>query len=416
MNYSKVQFIAWELNTGPKNAYRPDTFNLHDLAGYYPGICYQADQRFDVLGQCHDIEARVKFTEAAIKAAAQRSNIDKSASTLKVFLAPEFLFRGAGGAYLHDLLNGWVGAAPADFVLTSTPYASKWPGLFGSLQALVASDDYKDWVFVFGTAISASFATVLYPLPKTTSSKAYIDWRQAAEIYNTSLVQLGGKANTNINYASRKQYISGIDFLRYYPYSITAFLKHNVKPLDSNAVKYVVETAKEAGAVFTLNSVNGPDGKALNFGLEICLDHSASGGIDPATGYYRNNFGRLRNAGKSVKLQLVPSAGMSLVDASIRLETTPGKPSTSYAFNCDGLNNLTSDTGNNSHSQLWNGANGAPVPAANKLLEINGGVPCSGTQVAPVASSVTTTFGSVNDNQLWANGAGAVRVLNSLPL
>lgn len=416
MNYTKVQFIAWEVNTGPKDLYSPDSFNQHDLLGYYPGICTQNDNRFDVLSQCQDIEARVKFTEAAIATALQRKNIDKSTSTLKVFIAPEFLFRGAGGAYLHDLINGWVGSAPADFALGTASYATKWPGLFGSLQALVAKDEFKDWVFVFGTAISASFATYLYPLPRTSGTKAYVDLSKKAEIYNTALVQLGGRANININYASRKQYISGIDFLRYYRYSNAAFLKNNVQPLDSNSRQYVVETDKEAGAVFTLNSVNDASGKAINFGLEICLDHAVSGGINPSTSLYRNNFGRLRNANKFVKLQLVPSAGMSLIPDSIRLEPGKAKTPTSYAFNCDGLNNLVPGAGNSSHSQLWNGANGAAVPAANKLLEVNGGVASANTDVSTVASSVSTSFGNVASNALWSNGAGSVRVLNSLPL
>jgi hypothetical protein len=346
----------------------------------------------------------------------QRKNIDKSTSTLKVFIAPEFLFRGAGGAYLHDLINGWVGPAPADFALGTASYANKWPGLFGSLQALVAKDDFKDWVFVFGTAISASFATYLYPLPRASGTKAYVDLSKKAEIYNTALVQLGGKANININYASRKQYISGIDFLRYYRYSNEVFLNDKVQPLDSNTRQYVVETDKEAGAVFTLNSVNDASGKAINFGLEICLDHAVSGGINPSTSRYRNNFGRLRNANKFVKLQLVPSAGMSLTPASIRLEPGTAKTPNSYAFNCDGLNNLVSGAGNNSHSQLWNGANGAAVPTANKLLEVNGGATSANTEVSTVASSISTSFGNVSSSVLWSNGAGSIRVINSLPL
>lgn len=415
MNYSQVQFISWEINSGPKTVYDPKSFVPKNLGSYYPGICSSAiDNRFDVLSQCQDIDARVKFTEAAIKAAQQSSNLDKSSSTLKVFMAPEFLYRGAGGAYLHDLINGWAAAAPADFALDKSAFASKWSGLFGGLQALVADDAFKDWVFVFGTAISASFATNLVPSPRTPDSKAIIDLSKPAEIYNSALVQLGGKANTSVNYASRKHYISHIDFLKNYFYSNITFLKDGVAPLDPNTIKSVVETGPEGGALFNLSNVNDNAGKPLNFGLEICLDHAASGGLDPKTNWYTNRYGRIRNANKYVKLQLIPSAGMSLVDASIRLE--PGTASTpnSYAFNCDGLGNLNNTSG--SHTQVWNGANGAAVPPANKLFEASGGAALTNTVVTAVANSVNASSGNVAATTLWSNGAGSVRVIKPLSL
>lgn len=414
MNYTHVQFISWEINTGPKTVYNPASFNPKDLTGYYPGISSQNDKRFDVLGQCQDIEARVKFTEAAIKAAQHSTNIDKNRSTLKIFMAPEFLYRGAGGAYLHDLINGWYGPAPDDFMLNNTPYAKAWTGLFGNLQALVANNLFEHWIFVFGTTISASFATTLTPTPRTPDSKAYIDFTKPAEIYNTALVQLGGASNTNVNYASRKHYISAIDFLKYYMYNNVTFLKDHVTPLDANSLRFVEETTQEGGALFNLNNVNNVNGKPINFGLEICLDHAASGGIDTKTNSYYNHFGRIRNANKYVKLQLVPSAGMSLVDASIRLEPSTASTPNAYAFNCDGLGNLNRTPG--CHTQIWNGANGAEVLNDNKLFEASSGEPLANTTVSAVHSNTTASFGNVTANDLWANDAGSIRVMNSLAL
>ena len=103
--YSKVQFIAWEIYTGA--VYGPSG------ADHYAGLAPAAgDRRFHVLSQCLDIMARVEFTRRAIETAYKNAQADSK--TLKIFMAPEFLYRGAAGAYFYDLLNGWE-KAPASF-------------------------------------------------------------------------------------------------------------------------------------------------------------------------------------------------------------------------------------------------------------------------------------------------------------
>ncbi len=409
MNYTHVQFISWELNTGPRTINIPGNSAPADLTGYYPGLSSSTNGVMDILSQCQDIEARIKFTEQALLGAAKAGNIDKSATTLKVFLAPEFLYRGAGGAYLHDLLNGWNGPAPAAFQLTDPVLAQNWPGLFGGLRALVNNDTFKDWVIAFGTAISASFATKLDPLPQTAATKAVVDMTVPAEIYNTSLIQLGGQGNDSVCYTSRKHYKSAIDFLKY-GFVAKQFLKDNTATLDANTIALVQEDVDEGGAAFTLAGVNTGDGVSLNLGMEICLDHAVSGGFNSATHRYNNSFGRLRNAGRFVKIQLVPSAGMSLVGPSIRLE-----PGNSYAFNCDGLNTLP-PLSSGCHIQIWRGPVVDVVAPGNKLLEANNGAMGTNGSVQTVPGSVVTRRGTVPAEQLWIKGAGHTRVLNTLPL
>lgn len=401
-NYDKVQFISWELYTGP----------LHGAdgngPGWYSGLLNPApDKRLDALGQCWDIEARIAFTADAIKKAKANSGPNNK-STLKVFMAPEFLYRGAGGAYLHDLIDGWVGHAPDEFHLPA-PYAGPWPGLFDGLRALVARDDYEDWVFVFGTALSASF-----PAAKAANGKYLLDPAKMGEIYNSALIQRGGAANGASRYLSRKQYISSIDFVN----RLGAAIQHspdNVAPFDPAAViPCDMLGVTEGGAVFRLPGVNDAAGKPIDFGIEICLDHARSGGG-------ANPFGRIRTAGQYVKLQLVPSGGMALVDASIRLQPGGAATPRSYAFNCDGLNGLARAPGA-CHTQVWNGANGAsPVPAVNKLFEASGGQALANTVVAAVIDHIVTPLGPVDANMLWhrgdvVQGAGSVRVLAPLDL
>lgn len=399
MNYSKVQFISWEVNTGPLQIPNAAGFNI----GTYPGLRVngQFDDRVDLISQCLDIQARVAFTANAVAQAAPL--VDPSSGVLKVFMAPEFLYRGAGGAYLHDLINGWTGASP--YALPA-PFNNNWPGLFGGLKQIAASDSYKDWVFVFGTAISASF-----PTSQGADGKYYLNYSALAqsEVYNTALVQAGGSANTAVNYASRKHYISGIDFLQWYTGAVQHTLG-SVLPADPRAVIPAdVLGVPEGGAVFNLAGINDSQGKPIDFGIEICLDHARSGGD-------ANSFGRLRTANQYVKIQLVPSAGMTLTDASIRLQPAAGPTGTSYAFNCDGLNNLSAPW-DGCHTQVWNGSNGVAVPAANKLYEVSNGAPLANTRVNKVTQTINIPgLNPIADALLWKNGSGSVRALNSLTL
>jgi hypothetical protein len=386
MNYNKVQFVSWELNTGP---FTPTGAKV----GFYSGIRSASnDDRLDAFGQIHDIKARVAFTENALSTAHKLA--DTTPTTLKVFMAPEFLYRGAGGAYIHDLINGWSGSAPTDFNLPD-PFSKPWKGLFGDLQDIAAKPDYANWLFIFGTAISASF-----PTSKAVDKKYYIDPMQPGEIYNTALIQSGGPDSRDYNYASRKHYISGIDFLNWYILPSNKFTMGTVVPADSSAIiPSDVLGVLEGGALFNIPNVNDSTNKPLDIGLEVCLDHSFSGSDG------KNHFGRLRSANQNVKIQLVPSAGMRLKDESIRLLPAVGPTPHSYAFNCDGLGSLKGGSG--CHTQIWNGSNGAVVAGVNKLVEASNGEASTNTHVSPVASSLKSSLGNtIRDDSLWNNGTG----------
>ena len=78
-NYDKVQFMSWEIHTGPSG----------------PGHVYSglADDE-------QDIAARLAFAADAVARAELFS--DRRASTLKIFMGPAHVFRGGGGGYLPD--------------------------------------------------------------------------------------------------------------------------------------------------------------------------------------------------------------------------------------------------------------------------------------------------------------------------
>jgi hypothetical protein len=389
-NYSKVQFVAWEIHTGPI-AYTQTGDDLKYSPFDYAGLHNNVDRRLDVLSQCMDIDARVMFTEKAILKALEKA--DSSNDTLKIFMAPEFLYRGAGGAYLHDLINGW---ADAPFVLPP-PYDKAWPGLFGELKKIVADDKYSNWLFVFGTCVSASFDT------KKSGAFYEIDLSQNPECYNTSLIQLGGAGNGEICYASRKHLKSRIDFINY-RLAANVF-KNNILPLDNKTLIPVdVVGESEGGAVFALTNVNHSDGKPIKFGIEICLDHAVSGYIKDGDGLIELDQGRLKFNDEYVDIQLVPSGGMDLQPGSVCLLPVTGNKPNSYAFNCDGLTalNPTDDRIYGAHVQVWNQSDNDQINNGNKIYEVSNNF----SNVDPavqirVDDQINLNGAVILDTQLW---------------
>jgi hypothetical protein len=91
-NYTDVQFISWEVYTGPNRGPRPWAINPPADGKGYTGIGKEnaPDNRLDVEGQIEDIEDRLQFTYKAIEEA-HKLAVTKP-TTLKVFMAPEFLY------------------------------------------------------------------------------------------------------------------------------------------------------------------------------------------------------------------------------------------------------------------------------------------------------------------------------------
>lgn len=110
---ANVQFIAYQLQTaaeGNTNRQR------------YPGL---SDQK-------RDIEYRCKIMADAIEAAAKSHRIDSMAT--KIFVAPEFFFRG-GTAGVYDAEN--------------VSYVNE------TMDRYVAGSKYAKWIFVLGTTLAA---------------------------------------------------------------------------------------------------------------------------------------------------------------------------------------------------------------------------------------------------------------------
>ena len=345
MAYQRVQFIAYCIHTGP----------ARDAPGNpvrYVGISNISE----------DIKERIKLVSTAIVAARRQANASKS--VLKIFMMPEFFFRGPDGAYDMD-----------DVAIIRS-----------RLQDLVKASDYSDWLFVFGTILGSSHPTKearrgFFKRLFRMRALQVIDPGAQAEIYNISLVQRGGwerRAEAH-EYARvvMKRDISNIDFL---PAGAVRGL--DLGGIDDlakmpGARQEVQLRGDDGSSIFTYDfgvDIAGHGG-AFTFGLEVCLDHS---------------LGRLVNAADlpTIDIQLVPSCGMNLVDNKI-VSRVGG-----FVCNCDGLN---------------------PRPNPGYHSDVRKVGPFIMESLAP-ARELDIKTGGIRINEIFPRGGGKLRIYPASPL
>jgi len=136
--YKKVQFIGYWQKTGAyigkDTACAMDTsiVNLNDRANDFK-TKWTAASMPDVTGRCGVMKAAIEKAYADPHVKKTLSTADRE--VLKVFMAPEFYFRGAQGVYpfeaVSEILND------------------------GALRTEMMNGKYKDWLFVLGSAIGA---------------------------------------------------------------------------------------------------------------------------------------------------------------------------------------------------------------------------------------------------------------------
>jgi hypothetical protein len=328
--YTKIACVGWAVKTG---AWDTTTFVQKWDEQNQKWVKTQLVQYTGYPDEDMDLTARIVAMKQAMgKAAsaynAQHGHLPDDRRTLKVFMAPEFFFRGKSGAYSID----------------------KVASILPRLREESANSIYSSWLFVFGTAIGATINTETYctrcgnPLnklvrtgpgkfscPSPGCGTAFVrELAVGATIDNVALIQKGGDGGDDNAYTVAKEFVSHIDFRR-----VAKTHPNGAKILDNNWNKdrrieldtgsgmqpttvrptegsRDVNSAAQSrhtdermgGGIFTISGIS--------FGMEICLDH------------YKN-----RLATQRVQVQLVPSAGASLqrfgcVDGGI-------------AFNVDGL-------------------------------------------------------------------------------
>jgi hypothetical protein len=405
-SYTRVQFIGYALPTTPL---------MTGMVGTSPGSF--AEGRY--VGMAHgnpDIDARIELTMSAVEQTVRSGAVDGSPSTLKIFVMPEFAFRGVRGAYDNN-----------------PPEIDAFTYFRTAIAKRVAVPAYEGWLFVFGTIVEATnyvrgndpgrdraarirenLAMALGDAWQYAESqndtefanfldatlRDYTNYCRAKPIYEVSdksYVVAGGAADATYpeGLTVEKKFISNEDFVlnlisRGFCGDQCAYPP--IKEQDGEDK----ETAFDDLSIFTI--------KGIKFGVEVCLDHARA----------RLRTNRLPE-NEVVQIHLVPSCGMQLVDASI-IAGAGG-----LVFNCDGQYDATIPglqpdattsvwtvtASNRAHSQLTEvvtPAIGKDLTAGNAVLK------------KPAATVTTVPIQDPGAAAIYAYGPGEVHVYTAVPI
>lgn len=297
-----------------------------------------ADDKFTGLSEdWADMQEKCADMISAIRGACNLAGIHNSdGGMLKIFMAPEFYFRGKNGAYEHSLVTGCAARTPEN-----GPRIPARKGLLDLLRDEIDKPQYKDWLFVCGSAIMAARMStvscafcngpVRYVVDSARPGKTKPQCRADASHAGTNETSKAARIDNlaivlkeKTTYTVAKELVSHIDFVTDKAAGIT--YQVNVRGEALNVMRRgttsgydsadpVASTSTDermGGSVFTLDGIT--------FGLEVCLDHGASVGSAAK--------GRLSNAA-NIQILLIPSAGMSIMS----FPTVKG----GIIFNVDGL-------------------------------------------------------------------------------
>jgi hypothetical protein len=264
---------------------------------------HSSNDRLDMVAKCGDLWAGIQAAQSAIPL----QGLADDNRTLKVFMAPEFFFRGKNGAYSPDIVSD----------------------IIPQMRTLGTSGGtFQDWLFIFGTAVAAFDDAVTYcsvcpygtstikfernltapnladrakTTPKCSVNPAHkvVTGTFGAEVQNVALIQHGGD-----DHMIAKEYVSGIDYkgnqVRIQPGKPDEATLKVRAPLGSTrnpGTMAVQSDERLGGCVFTVDG--------LTIGLEVCLDHSLAPKNAP-------EYGRASALASSIQILLIPSYGMSI--------------------------------------------------------------------------------------------------------
>lgn len=346
-NNSSMRFIGYSIPTTPANMVSiGDPNGPGAVAGTYLGS--------DDLNT--DIQARIAVLKNAVDTAKSHFPANEDISTVtNVFVAPEFFFHGSQGPYVYDTNS----TDPATTILSG-------------LTATFNATDYPNWTFVFGSAITAQVDNIdnIYEANSVTVRNAVVDslskqWLASfgplnsvifdmlvnfiknchsypsLEVRNRALIvsniplDVPAKMLKTNNMTTEKYFVSNEDFLLYEtngnPNVITEQMTdYPFIDLSGGDLK---QSAYDQYAIFRQNygATNFPD--YIDFGVEICLDHS-----DVRLRRNIDNEPFPRSTDK-VHIHIIPSCGMQMQIASVAADAE------GFVFNCDGQYPLDATNG-----------------------------------------------------------------------
>jgi hypothetical protein len=356
--YDAVVFAGYCLKTGTATLWNAGT----------PAEKWLPDDYMGYDDPAQDVEARCRQMIAAIQAAISKYETDvkpavrDDSKTLKLFMAPEFYFRGKAGAYTTDLLIGVEAKPHRGWWDRLTGSGKGTPGIMDHLR--VETQKHPDWLFVLGTFVVGSEETGVacrnavhsaawmvpdvaawdpskrvltcphcrgqlwcakcktlltvfkpqtnppkywnadrdYHCPKCKRRAGFREAVNSIVIDNYAMVQKGGYSTGDgiHDYCTQKEYVSDQDFHQDKPSRKGYKLFGKWRERSGPPKNYDGQTADPRKQERMGGSVFTMDG--ITFGLEICLDHHEH---------------RLVNseANNRIQIQLIPSAAMTIESA-----------------------------------------------------------------------------------------------------
>ncbi|GMI43506.1 hypothetical protein TrCOL_g483 [Triparma columacea] len=321
--FRRTQFFGFGINTGGSDS-SVQCSNRTGVGWFGDSLeCYLGYEDDEL-----DVRKRFEVMKEAVETAYRLGLEDDDEETLKVFVAPEFFWRGPNGAY------------DAATILKNDEYDvyefNAISEICEELEHLVKDKKYENWLFVFGTIIAASRNDL-------TVDNNYL-------FFNFAPILQGGTNGKKM--LAPKEYVSSIDFLRPPSADQTSPTKNTSFP--STAVPWAFDVTdsdlsgkhhydfdlweelseyleRERG--YGLVRRNFFEVENVRFTLEICLDHAA--------GEAQHNFlkkgGGVHTGVHPADVSLISSAGMQIIDKNLILKDG------GVVYHQDGLYNRTSD-------------------------------------------------------------------------
>ncbi|CAK9079994.1 unnamed protein product [Durusdinium trenchii] len=239
----------------------------------------------------NDTEHRLRIMSEVLDRAYASEHCDRSPTTLKIFLAPEFYWRGQKGAYR----------------IGSSTFSAASKSAVEHLSGKVSHPQFKHWVVVPGTVVMVQHADERYV---QMSGRPF----ENISYYNFAPIHIGG---TKLMYLKFKHFISSIDFLQVEPGQ-----SRQVRTPPGSAEEFCKRHPHSNGCIYRrldrslLDRLGFEDfreliGGVLNIGglrvgFEICLDHA---------------MGQLCNKDlrpdETVDVQAIVSAGMNIASGPV---------------------------------------------------------------------------------------------------
>ena len=298
MFYNQIQFVGYQLNTLPTSDGVATYTSLYNQCKTVDMDPYDEHRHYvGLYDEKEDYNLRCGLMEEAVIDAYKAQNINREEHTLKVFVAPEFYFRGRRGAYSIKTYGKIV----------------------DRLRGFVRQLKYKNWLFIFGSIVCR-----------------LDDARR--EMANIVFVQKGNSGEEGARVVV-KEHMSKMDFLqRSNDSNLTLDLvSEHVNYLPAGLKKTLNSRGKPTEIIYDANRGKGKEQQkwsydgagiftidGITFGVELCVDH------------------RLRRLWRSpvkvgqnrVMVQIIPSAGMAVLPQSVVAKLD------GLVFNCDGAGTM----------------------------------------------------------------------------